>query len=234
MYISTLLFPCTSLRLPPSPKVSPLHLKLKADTVVLPALQTAAEFESIVREHQQRVFRTLLRLTGSREQVEDLAQEVFLRLYRGIDQFRGEAQLSTYIYSITLNVARDEWSRRRRERENIITPVFNDGDEQDDWIENLPDTAAPDAEATLMQKHLWQAVDEELLQLSEAERSVLVLYHQEECSYEQIAHLLKMPVGTVRTHLHRGRDRLGKLVRQRMNRTADDLTTKDLVKGAAQ
>jgi RNA polymerase sigma-70 factor (ECF subfamily) len=192
-------------------------MKLKADTVVLPNLPTPVEFESIVREHQQRVFRTLLRLTGSREHMEDLAQEVFLRLYRGIDQFRGDAQLSTYIYSITLNVARDEWRRRHWERENIATPAFNDEDGQNDWIENLPGNA-PDAEAILTQQQLLQAVDEELLQLSEAERAVLVLYHQEECSYEQIAQMLQLPIGTVRTHLHRGRERLGKLVRARMSR----------------
>jgi RNA polymerase sigma-70 factor, ECF subfamily len=183
-------------------------------------LPTAAEFESIVRQHQQRVFRTLLRLTGSREHVEDLAQEVFLRLYRGLENFRGEAQLSTYLYSITLNVARDEWTRRRKEREAIATPAFDENEpgDSDAWIENLPEANAPDAEATLLQKQLWQTVDEELLQLSEAERAILVLYHQEECSYEQIAQMLQIPIGTVRTHLHRGRERLGKLVRSRMSR----------------
>lgn len=66
------------------------------------------EFEEIVRQHQDFVFRTLVRLTGSREQVEDLAQDVFLRLYRGLEGFRGEAKLTTYLYRITLNVAQDE------------------------------------------------------------------------------------------------------------------------------
>jgi RNA polymerase sigma-70 factor (ECF subfamily) len=193
-------------------------MKLKAHTVVLPALPTSSEFESIVREQQDRVFRTLVRLTGSREHVEDLAQEVFLRLYRGLEHFRGDAQLTTYLYRIIVNVAQDEWKCRRREREAIAAPVAEDG-EEDQWIENFP-SLVPDAEATLAEKQLWQAVDEELLQLSENERSILVLYHQEECSYEQIAHLLKMPIGTVRTHLHRGRDKLGKLVRARMAGTA--------------
>jgi len=181
-------------------------------------LQTAAEFEEIVRTQQQRVFRTLVRLTGSRD-VEDLAQEVFLRLYRGLEHFRGDAQVSTYLYRIIMNVAQDEWKRRRREREAIASPVFDGEDDADaQWIENFPD-AVPDAEASLAQKQLWEAVNDELLQLSEPERAVLVLYHQEECSYEQIAELLKLPVGTVRTHLHRGREKLGRLVRARMHRT---------------
>jgi RNA polymerase sigma-70 factor, ECF subfamily len=70
-------------------------MKLKADTLVLPVLQTAAEFDEIVRTHQQRVFGTLLRLTGNREHVEDLAQEVFLRLYRGMEHFRSSPPTST-------------------------------------------------------------------------------------------------------------------------------------------
>ncbi len=165
------------------------------------------------------MFRTLLRLTGNRENVEDLAQEVFLRLYRGLENFRGDAQISTYLYRIVLNVAQDEWKRRRRERENIATPVYDPDGEQEDRIENMPQDA-PSAEAAMEQKQMWDAVDEELMQLAEVERAVLVLYHQEECSYEQIALTLKLPVGTVRTHLHRGRERLGRLVRARMSRHA--------------
>src|SRR5438270_753248 len=60
------------------------------------------------------VFRVLLRLTGDRENVDDLAQEVFLRFYRAWAKFRGEAQVSTYLYRIAVNVAKDEWKRRRQ------------------------------------------------------------------------------------------------------------------------
>ncbi|HTZ58853.1 MAG TPA: sigma-70 family RNA polymerase sigma factor, partial [Acidobacteriaceae bacterium] len=75
-----------------------------------------SSFEQIVRDHQAMVFRTLVRLTGSREYIDDLAQEVFLRLYRALGGFRGEALLSTYLYRIIVNVAQDEWKRRRRDR----------------------------------------------------------------------------------------------------------------------
>ena len=61
------------------------------------------------------VFRTLLRLTGSREHLDDLAQDVFLRLYRALPSFRGEALITTYLYRIAVNVAQDEWKRRRRD-----------------------------------------------------------------------------------------------------------------------
>jgi len=163
------------------------------------------------------VFRTLSRLTGH-EHVEDLAQEVFLRLFRAMEHFRGDAQLSTYLYRIVVNVAQDEWKRRRRERERFATTPALLEDEDTSWIESFPqDTPATDE--LLSQQEIWRAVEQELQQLSEAERAVLVLYHQEECSYEHIALTLKLPLGTVRTHLHRGRERLGKLVKTRLAAT---------------
>jgi RNA polymerase sigma-70 factor (ECF subfamily) len=181
-------------------------------------MDSNSTFEQIVRDHQHSVFRTLLRLTGS-SNVEDLAQEVFLRLYRALPGFRSQAQLSTYLYRIAYNVAQDEWKRRRRERELIASPALSD-DEPDDsrWIESLP-ADAPSAEASLVSAELAQIVDEELLQLSAHERTALVLYHQEDQSYDQIAATLALPINTVRTHLHRGRERLGRAVRSRLAAT---------------
>ncbi len=163
------------------------------------------------------VFRTLLRLTGDRDQVDDLAQEVFLRLYRGLDSFRGQAKVSTYLYRIVVNVAQDAWKRRRKERSARYAPFSEQDESSPDPIEAFPHPG-PDAEQQLLQRELWEAVDQELLALSEHERAVLVLYHQEECSYEAIAEALAMPIGTVRTHLHRGRQRLGEAVRKRTSR----------------
>jgi RNA polymerase sigma-70 factor (ECF subfamily) len=176
-----------------------------------------AQFEEIVREHQSMVFRTLLRLTGDREQIEDLAQECFLRLYRGLESFRGQAKVSTYLYRIVVNVAQDAWKRRRKERAAIAEPFVGEDGAALDWIEGFAHTG-PDAEHQLIERQMWEAVDAGLLELPAAERAVLVLYHQEECSYEAIAEALAMPIGTVRTHLHRGRQRLGELAGARMKR----------------
>jgi RNA polymerase sigma-70 factor (ECF subfamily) len=78
-------------------------------------LSNEPSFEQIVRDHQAMVFRTLMRLTGRRDGVDDLAQDVFLRLFRALPGFRNEALVSTYLYRIAVNVAQDEWKRRRRE-----------------------------------------------------------------------------------------------------------------------
>ena len=183
-------------------------------------LTSPENFEALVREHQSMVFRTLIRMTGPGAQVEDLAQEVFLRLYRALPHFRGDATLSTYLYRIVVNVAQDEWKRRRKEREHIAPePVFDDLDETS-WMENfagddLNGEHARTPEQLLSDAQLVSAVDAALLDLPEIERSVLVLYHQEECSYEGISVALGLPLNTVRTHLHRGRKRLAELIRSR-------------------
>lgn len=170
---------------------------------VLPCLLTSASFEQLVREHQAAVFRTLLRLTGDRETVEDLAQEVFLRLYRALPRFRGDAQISTYLYRIVVNVAQDEWKRRRR----VERPLTSISDEDAGWEDRLRHPGR-DPEQQLSDAEFALAVDEQLARLSTIERAVLVLFHQEERTYEQIALTLGMPINTVRTHLHRGRRRL--------------------------
>lgn len=168
------------------------------------------QFEQVVREHQEFVFRTLARLTGRGEHVEDLAQEVFLRLYRGIENFRGDAKLTTWLYRITLNVAQDEWKRRKKEQVNTS---FDDPD--DGWAERIAGGDG-DAEQILSRRQAMTAVNNALGELSETERAVIVMFHQEECTYEQIALVLKLPLNTVRTHLHRGRQKLKQRLRERV------------------
>jgi RNA polymerase sigma factor (sigma-70 family) len=169
-------------------------------------------FEQLVRDHQAMVFRTLLRLTGSREHVDDLAQDVFLRLYRALPSFRGEALITTYLYRIAVNVAQDEWKRRRDDRSHVSL-----SDETSAWEERL---AHPDrnAEQQLEEREFQQTVEEQLQLLSQIERTILILYHQEERSYEQISYALGMPIGTVRTHLHRGRKKLREAIQQRQTK----------------
>ena len=132
------------------------------------------QFEDVIREHQGFVLRTLVRLTGRREHVEDLAQEVFFRLYRGMESFRGDAKLTTYLYRITLNVAQDEWKRRRKEQAHRS---FDDPEEG--WGDRLAGVSI-DAEQILSHKQRMAGLERAMVELSEVERQVIVLFHQEE------------------------------------------------------
>jgi len=184
-------------------------------------LTSPEQFESLVREQQGMVFGTLTRMTGPGAHVEDLAQEVFLRLYRALPEFRGDAAISTYLYRIVVNVAQDEWKRRRKERLHLASePPMEE--ESGAWIENfagdeLSGQHARTPEQLMEDAQTVAVVDAAMEELAPMERAVLVLYHQEELSYEGIAAALEMPINTVRTHLHRGRKRLGELVRQRLS-----------------
>jgi RNA polymerase sigma-70 factor (ECF subfamily) len=177
-----------------------------------PVLTTApvdgdVRFRALVEAHAPTVFRTLLRLLGTREGLDDLAQDCFLRLYRALPSFRGEALVSTYLYRIVVNVAQDELRRRHREER----PLRSLADEAEEWGERLRHPS-PNAEEQLLEREFAAGVERALGELSPVQRTVLVLYHQEERTYEQIAAVMAMPVGTVRTHLHRGRARLRALI----------------------
>jgi RNA polymerase sigma-70 factor (ECF subfamily) len=155
--------------------------------------------------------------------VEDLAQEVFLRLYCALPEFRREAMMSTHLYRIVVNVAQDEWKRRKERTRFASEPAFaGDDDEPGDWLEKFAGDGSTEHARTPEQRmedaQVQQAVDTSLAQLPEMERAVLVLYHQEDCSYEGIALALSLPLNTVRTHLHRGRKRLSELVKTQLDR----------------
>jgi RNA polymerase sigma-70 factor (ECF subfamily) len=166
---------------------------------------------SIVEAHQKRVFRLLASLAGRTDDLQDLAQEVFLRLFRALPLFRGEAQLSTYIYRIVVNVAQDEWVRRRRQRSSNVSI--------DENAFAVADPASS-AEHELARRQLRELVDTCLQNLSPPERAVFVLYHQEERNYQEIATILRIPIGTVRTHLYRGRQKLKAMIHERTKHEA--------------
>src|SRR5271157_94775 len=108
------------------------------------------------------VFRTLMRLTGNRDSVEDLAQEVFLRLYRALPAFRGEALLSTYLYRIVVNIAQDEWKRRRRV-DRLLVSISSPSlaDDELGWEDRLPHPD-PNAEERIAERQFQQSVEEHL------------------------------------------------------------------------
>ncbi len=169
----------------------------------------ASEFEQFVAEHQFLVFRTLTRLMGTRE-VEDQAQDVFFRLYRALPQFRGDAELTTYLYRIAVNVACDARRKQGRERQRAVS--LSEEDEPGQALEHRLAHPGQNAEEALCTRQFTDAVESALRLLSATERAVLVLYHQEEQTYEAIAEALLLPINTVRTHLHRGRKKLRALL----------------------
>lgn len=173
--------------------------------------ELAADLAELVERHQEMVFRTLARLVGDRQDLEDLAQEVFLRLFRGMAHFRGEAKVTTFLYRIIVNVVNDEFRRRQRARLAVSLD-----EEEAGWDERLPGPA-PDPGARLDRARFEELLEASLDRLSPRERAVVTLFYQEERSYQEISEILETPIGTVKTHLYRAREKLKTAVQERIS-----------------
>jgi RNA polymerase sigma-70 factor (ECF subfamily) len=159
----------------------------------------AAAFEELVRRWQQPVARFLTRLAGRAEQVPDLCQEVFLRVYLARTRYRDRGVFSTWLYQIALNVARDAARRRRPEPQSLAN--------------HEPAEVKP-AQATCEQHELAQALQRAIGELPAPLREVLVLRHYEEMNFEQIARLLGVPASTLKSRFTVALSRLRRRLQQ--------------------
>ncbi|MCC6639979.1 MAG: sigma-70 family RNA polymerase sigma factor [Deltaproteobacteria bacterium] len=163
-------------------------------------------FADLVRRHERRVFRLLLRMLGSREEAEDAAQETFLNLHRHGHRFRGDALFSTFVYRVAANAAlnRRRTLGRRHAREEGFARAQHEG--------TALTSAPPDPEHAAAQAERRSAVQVALLGLPPRLRLPLVLYDVEGLAYPDIARALDVPEGTVKSRIHRARERLRELL----------------------
>jgi RNA polymerase sigma-70 factor (ECF subfamily) len=155
-------------------------------------------FAELVRRHQGKVRGLLLRLCSDRTLADDLAQEVFIRAYRGLVGFEGRSSFATWIYRITYNVYLNHKTRGR-----TFAALPRDYES---------DAPAPDDAMSPRRSDLRRDLSAAVATLPERYRAVVVLYYLEELSYPEIAEILEVPLGTVKTHLHRAK----RLLRDKM------------------
>ncbi|PYN34877.1 MAG: hypothetical protein DMD98_09685 [Candidatus Rokuibacteriota bacterium] len=150
-------------------------------------------FEDLVIAYQHRVFGVALRMLRNRSEAEEIAQEVFLRVHRAVEDFRGEAKLSTWLYAITSRLCLNRLASGERR-------MAREGEES---LERLRGDADPAAHVERVE--LEAALQRAITELPEERRIVVVLRDFEGLSYEEIAAALDLPLGTVRSRLHRAR-----------------------------
>jgi RNA polymerase sigma-70 factor (ECF subfamily) len=151
-------------------------------------------FEELVIAYQHRVFGVALRMLGSRGEAEEIAQETFLRAYRALPEFRGEARLGTWLYAIASRLCLNR----------LASPARRLARDDPDALTEAP-SPEPDAVAALERAELDGAVREAIAALPEDRRIVVILRDLEGLSYEEIAEVLALEPGTVRSRLHRAR-----------------------------
>ncbi len=160
--------------------------------------QTA--FEEVYQRFARMVFNLALRMAGSVEEAEDLTQEIFLRIYRHLGKFNGRSTLKTWVYRVTLNHCRSKLGRRRY-------PTKPLAEENDGEGEELVDEGRTPEDLTLA-LDVSRQVSRAIAQLKPRFREAVVLRDLEGLSYSEIAQVLKIRIGTVRSRIARGRDRL--------------------------
>ena len=151
-------------------------------------------FEELVRGYQHRVFGVAVRMLGNAAEAEEVAQEVFLRAYRAIADFRGEAKLSTWLYAIASRLCLTRLGSGERS-------AVRQGEEALARLANGHASPAAALERSELEAALHRAIGE----LDEERRLVVVLRDLEGLAYEEIAAALDLPIGTVRSRLHRAR-----------------------------
>jgi RNA polymerase sigma-70 factor (ECF subfamily) len=159
----------------------------------------------LVSDHQRMVYQLSLHLLGDPQEALDLSQEVFLRVFRTLPQFRGQSALKTWIYRIVINQAsnRQRWWRRRHRSQQVPLDahVEANGDLKDETGTVAPDRALGQKEVAAQ---VWRALDK----LPFDQRAVVVLREIDEMSYDEIADSLGVAVGTVKSRLARAREQL--------------------------
>lgn len=199
-----------------------LHLKQYYD-VSQPSddseLVTAAQqgdreaFGSLVERYQDRVYNTLVRVVGSREDALDVTQEAFVQAYVKLASFRGESKFFTWLYRIAMNLA---LSHRRKRRPNLSVDEMR----QNIGEEPISDQASPEKVA-ISQEHA-ATVQQALAELGDQHCQILVLREMENCSYEEISEILEMPIGTVRSRLFRARLQLKEKLQEMLPHEVED------------
>ena len=156
-------------------------------------------FGELVERYQDRLFNTLTRVLGSRDDASEVLQDAFVQAYTKLGSFRGASQFYTWIYRVALNLACSHRRRnmRRRDEQSVEQIRELSGAEPVDPSLQPEQTAVRTEQAELVQAAL--------LTISDEHREILVLREMEDCSYETIAEILNLPVGTVRSRLFRAR-----------------------------
>ena len=168
-------------------------------------------FEQVARDQAPRLFRLALRLCGRREDAEDLVQETLVRCLPKLRKFEGRAQLSTYLIRALTNLWKNRLRSRKRSRLVDWFRGGSDDEEQASQIDTAVDTS-PGADERIEGEERAKQVREAVSRLEPKRRLTLLLREVEEMSYEEIAEMTRVPVGTVRSRLARARDDLRKLL----------------------
>lgn len=170
----------------------------------------AAAWQSIVAQNSRRIYNLCYRFTGNTQDAEDLSQEVFVRVYRTLSSFSADqGSLKTWIGTVTRNLLIDHYRRTKYQR------VTDSIDDDEAGIAPLQSTARG-PETDVFKREMQEQVQHALTRLSPELREALILRDLQDMDYKEIASVLKVPEGTVKSRINRGRVELARLLKYRL------------------
>jgi len=177
-----------------------------------------AAFDLLVSKYQRKIFRLLSRLIRDPNEIEDVAQEAFIKAYRALPKFRGESAFYTWLYRIAINTAKNWLVSQRRRAPTSTEADIEDAETFDDG-EHLRDLNTPDS--MLLTRQVADAVNRAIERLPEDLKTAIVLRELEGLSYEEIAETMNCPIGTVRSRIFRAREAIAEELRPVLNTNKD-------------
>jgi RNA polymerase sigma-70 factor (ECF subfamily) len=175
-------------------------------------------FELLVAKYQRKIFRLLSRLIRDPAEIEDVAQEAFIKAYRALPNFRGESAFYTWLYRIAINTAKNHLVAQGRRAPTSTETDVEDAENFDD-ADQLRDVNTP--ESMLQSRQVGEAVNRAIEKLPEDLRTAIVLRELEGLSYEEIAESMNCPIGTVRSRIFRAREAIANELRPLLGTTKD-------------
>lgn len=160
-------------------------------------------FATLVRKYQSKVLTLATRILDSRSEAEDIAQDIFVKIFQSLHDFRGASRFSTWLYRIAVNHCLNHLRRRTRQQQTLVMT---------DAAEWTQESQASNPYRTLEQKERWVLVQAKLQELSLEHRTIILLRDFEGLSYDEIADVLQLESGTVKSRLHRARMELKALL----------------------
>ncbi|AVL71527.1 RNA polymerase sigma factor RpoE [Oligella urethralis] len=175
-------------------------------------------FELLVSKYQRRILRLLGRILYNQSDVEDVAQETFLKAYRALPKFRNESAFYTWLYRIAVNTARNHLSSKQNQL-FVSDQLENQDGETFSLLDNLTDGETP--ETHMHNREILEALQAALDDLPEQLRQAIVLRELEGLSYEEIAGVMDCPVGTVRSRIFRAREAISERLKSLLGSDGD-------------
>lgn len=175
-------------------------------------------YELLVIKYQRRIERLIARMVRDQDLVQDIAQETFLRAYRALHQFRGEAQFYTWLYRIAVNTAKKTLVEMRRDPV-VLESTLHTGDDEDETFRPRNEPSTDETPETVMAaQEIAAAVNAAMEALPEDLRQAVTLREIEGLSYEEIALAMNCPIGTVRSRIFRAREAISARVKPLLER----------------